>query len=67
MQPIEDVLLELDGAADLVGVLEPEDERPAHVPGVQEVVEGGPGGTDVERPGRARGDADAARSLLRAP
>ena len=59
VQAVEDVLLELDRAAGDVGVLEPEDEGAADVPGVEEVEQSRPGGADVERPGRARGDPDA--------
>ena len=63
VQPVEDVLLERDRVAGLVGVLEAEHERPARVPGVEVVEQGGPRGTDVEWPGRTRGDAHADRVL----
>ena len=63
VEPIEDVLLERDGAARLVGVLEPEDERAARVPGVQVVEQRRPRRPDVERPGRARGDPDAVAAV----
>ena len=45
-----------------VGVLQAQDERAADVPGEQVVEQRRPGGPDVERPGRARRDADAERS-----
>ena len=59
VQPVEDVLLELDRAARDVRVLEAQDERAADVPGVEVVEQRGPRGPDVERAGRARGDPDA--------
>jgi nondiscriminating glutamyl-tRNA synthetase len=61
VEPIEDVLLERDGAAGLVGVLEAEDERATDVARVEVVEKRGPRGPDVERPGRAWCDADADR------
>ena len=61
VQSVEDVLLVGDRTARLVGVLETEDERPADVAREEVVEQGGPRGPDVERPGRARGDADARR------
>ena len=59
MQAVEDVLLVGDRAARLVGVLEAQHERAAGVAGVQVVEQRRPGGPDVERTGRARGDPDA--------
>ena len=59
VQPVEDVLLELERAAGDVGVLEAEDERAADVPGVEVVEQRRARGADVERAGRARGDADS--------
>ena len=63
VQPVEDVLLERDRVAGLVGVLEAEHERPAGVPGVEVVEQGGARGADVERPGRTRSDAHADRGI----
>ena len=61
MQSVEDVLLVGDRPARLVGVLEPQHERPARVARVQVVEQRRPGGPDMERTGRARGDPDARR------
>ena len=61
VQALEDVGLEGERAARLVRVLQPQDERPADVAGEQIVEEGRPGGADVQRTGRARGDPDADR------
>ena len=63
VQPVEDVLLERDRVAGLVGVLEAEHERAARVTGVEIVEQRRPGGADVERPGRARRDAHADRGI----
>ena len=58
VEPVQDVLLVGQRRAGDVGVLETQQERPADVAGEQEVEQGGPGGADVERSGRARGDPD---------
>jgi hypothetical protein len=59
VQALEDVVLVGDRRADDVGVLEPQDERAAGVPGVEEVEQRRPRGADVERAGRAGRDPDA--------
>ena len=64
VQPVEDVLLVGDRPARLVGVLESQDEGPAGVARVQVVEQRRPGGPDVERTGRARGDPDARSSVI---
>ncbi len=59
VQPVEDVALVLDRRAGEVRVLEAEHEGATHVAREEVVEEGGPGGPDVERPGRAGRDAAA--------
>ena len=68
VQAVEDVLLELDGAAGTIRVLEAQDERAADVAGVEEVEERRACGPDVQWTGRARRDPDAdAGSVIDAP
>ena len=59
VEVLQDVALELDGGAGLVGVLQAQDERPADMAGEEEVEEGRAGRPDVEGARGAGGDADA--------
>ena len=59
VQPVEDVLLELERATRDIGVLEAEDEGSTDMPGMEVVEQRRARGADVERAGRARGDADS--------
>ena len=59
VQVLEDVLLERDRVPREVGVFEAKDERAAGPAGVQVVEQRRPRRPDVQRAGRARGDADA--------
>ena len=61
VEPVQDVLLIGQRRSGDISIFEAQDERPANVPGEQEVEQGGPGRPDVERTGRARGDPDARR------
>ena len=59
VQAVDDVTLERLGGAGLVRILQAQDEGAAGVPCEEEVEERGPGRAQVERPGRARRDANA--------
>ena len=63
VQPVEDVLLEGDRVAGLVGVLEAEHEGAARVTSVEIVEQRRPGGADMERPGRTGRDAHTDRGI----
>ena len=60
-QTVIDDLHSLDGVARLVGVLDPQDELAAGMPGVEPVEQGGARPADVQEAGGRGGEADADR------
>ena len=61
-QPVEDRLQRLLDVPLLIGVVDPQDELPAVLPGQQPIEQRGPHAADVQVSGRAGGEAGAEHS-----